>query len=418
MKRLGQLCLLIPVLLLFACTDTKQTSSSQDTQDSIEYGTWRFTLSLGNKELPFNAAIEKNGSSVSFHVINSDERIELSNCRIENDTLKASFPAFDSDIELFIESPQLLTGNWLNKSKGDDYIIPLIGESSKSFRFTPSKSSKAIPLRYHVVFSPDADDAWDAVLELENKEGILSGTFLTETGDYRYLDGNIMNQKIYLSTFDGSHAFYFEADITGDSLTNGMFLSGNHYERPWVGSASDSFELTQPEKLTYLNEGYQYFDFKLPNQDGDTMTWKDLDTGDKVVIIDIMGSWCPNCLDANIALKELVDKYDDSDVELVTIAFERSNDLDEAKERVFKMQESIGLSQEFLFGGRADKKSASRAFPMLNHIMSFPTLIFIDKDRDIRQIYTGFYGPGTGEYYDDFMVNTEKLLDSLVSENI
>ena len=67
-------------------------------------------------------------------------------------------------------------------------------------------------------------------------------------------------------------------------------------------------------------------------------------------------------------------------------------------------------------GGKASKKVAEEKFPMLSSVSSFPTLIFIGKDREVKEVYTGFYGPGTGTFYDDFMTSKEELLAKLVSE--
>jgi thiol-disulfide isomerase/thioredoxin len=292
-----------------------------------------------------------------------------------------------------------------------------MAERGKDFRFTNTRSTKALPNRYKVIFDQNSEDAFPAVLILNNIEGTLDATFLTETGDFRFLEGNIMNERIYLSAFDGSHVFYFEAEISGDSLVNGIFRSGPTYEASWEAAADSLYELTPPDKLTYMEEGYKYVELPFPNQDGDTLDWKGLDLENKVVVIDIFGSWCPNCMDASIALHELTKKYSDNDIAIVPVAFELTQELSVARERVFKMQNDLGLPTHFLFGGTASKKNAAAKFPMLNNISSFPTIIIVDKKRNVRSVYTGFYGPGTGTHYDKFMQETDALLASLVAEN-
>ena len=39
----------------------------------------------------------------------------------------------------------------------------------------------------------------------------VAGTFLTETGDHRFLAGQVRGAEMYLSTFDGAHAFLYKA---------------------------------------------------------------------------------------------------------------------------------------------------------------------------------------------------------------
>ena len=74
------------------------------------------------------------------------------------------------------------------------------------------------------------------------------------------------------------------------------------------------------------------------------------------------------------------------------------------------------MKPNFLYGGKASIENVSADFPMLNGIMSYPTLIFIGPDRKVEDIYTGFYGPGTGMYYDQFMNHTDSLLSRLVAQ--
>jgi len=53
---------------------------------------------------------------------------------------------------------------------------------------------------------------------------------------------------------------------------------------------------------------------------------------------------------------------------------------------------------------------------MLLKIRLFPNNIFIDKKGMVRKIHTGFYGPGTGMYYTNYVRETEALLDGLLNE--
>ncbi len=416
--------LLIPFLgiFLYQCSSTTSETTiirPDENHLKLNQGSWRFALQLGAADLPFTITLNDLYSDNPVAVIhNQEEEITITDITITEDSIHLSLPVFTSVLSGKIESPSLITGVWNNNSK-KNYTIPFIAESDKDFRFTPKKSSTEIQSSYKVLFAPDTESPWDAVLKIQNDDGKLRGTFLTETGDYRYLEGDIISNSIFLSTFDGSHAFYFSAEIQGDSLIKGKFISGTHYRRNWVAIADSTFALRKPESLTFLKDGYSKFDFNLPNQDGDSVSWKDLDLDQKVVIVDIMGSWCPNCIDAKKALIALTEPYSSDQIEILTVAFELTHDIDIASTRLSKMDNDLGISsQEFLFAGYADKNRSAEVFPMLNHIMSFPTLIFIDKDRQIRQIYTGFYGPGTGDYYLNFMENTAQLLKELTEENI
>jgi hypothetical protein len=103
-------------------------------------------------------------------------------------------------------------------------------------------------------------------------------------------------------------------------------------------------------------------------------------------------------------------------VEIIGLAYERKPDFAYAKSRVQKMKELMGVDYEVLIAGVSTTESASESLPMLNQIISFPTSIVIDKKGAVRKIHTGFNGPATGKYYDDFVKEFNSLMDTLVKE--
>jgi thiol-disulfide isomerase/thioredoxin len=402
---------LILVFILYSCESADP--NAVENRIKIPATSWRFTLNLNGDILPFNGSFSKIKShSATLTLKNGEEEIIIKDVKLQNDSVIVPLPFFNTEMRLSIESPYMLSGVWVNLDK-ENYRIPLNAEQGQDFRFTNTGSDRVLPLRYMVKFELGLDSEYPAVLILKNNSGKLSGTFLTETGDYRYLEGNIMSGSIHLSTFDGSHAFLFMADISGDSLINGIFKSGKNYKADWMGVGDPNATLRDPEKITTFEKD-NLFDFELPNQDGKMATWKNSDLEGKVVVLDIMGTWCPNCMDASRALKELSRPYSEDDLVVLPVLFEYRDDLKLAKSAFSEYSQKLNISEKFLFGGRASKKIANEKFPMLSSISSFPTLVFIGRDRQVAHVYTGFYGPSTGEYYTDFMNSKKKLLQSLV----
>lgn len=149
---------------------------------------------------------------------------------------------------------------------------------------------------------------------------------------------------------------------------------------------------------------------------GDTVKYPSPNFNDKVVLIQVFGTWCPNCMDETKFLAQWYEENKDRGVEILAIAYERKNDLEYAAQRVKKVKEKLGANYQFLFGGSSDKSMASESLPMLNEIISFPTLIFIDKKGRVRNIHTGFSGPGTGKYYDEFIEEFNQVTKKLIEE--
>lgn len=370
-------------------------------------------MNMNGDLLPFNATLSNPDSdkpSITFY--NGSEKISASHIILRNDSLIVELPVFNTAILARIESPTMISGYYCDFNK-ENYRIPLSAEYGPDFRFTNTSSNTEIPKRYKAVFTEGDSSQDTSILVLNNESGKLEGTFMTETGDYRHLQGNIMNSSVYLSTFDGSHAFFFRADIKNDSLVNGIFKSGIHYESSWEASSNDTFNLRNPNTLT-TSDHSSVFDFLLPNHKGDTVSWADLNLTGKVVVVDIMGTWCPNCMDAGRTLSRASEIY--PNVVILPILFEYKDDLIWARRAYAKFSENIDMPDTFLFGGKAKKDLASSKFPMLSGISSFPTLIYIDKNRQIRNIYTGFYGPATGNKYKEFIDMNDSILKQLSSE--
>ena len=305
----------------------------------------------------------------------------------------------------------------MNYYKGDDYKIPVtarFGEGTLFSNLNPEYSEN-FEGKYAVVFSPKTGTSNNAIGLFEQEGNVVTGTFATETGDYRYLAGNVSGDKLFLSTFDGSHAFLFEAEQTDSGLV-GTFYSGTHWKENWIAQKNDSAQLRNPNSLTFIKEGYDGLSFSFPNENGDSISLNNKLFEDKAVIVQIMGSWCPNCLDETKYLSILYDKYNEKGLEVVALAFERTKTQEKAMHNLTRLKNRTGARYTFLLGGATRNDKAAEKLPMLNHIMSYPTAIFLDKEKTVRRIHTGFYGPTTGKFYDDFILETEALVEAMLGE--
>ena len=133
--------------------------------------------------------------------------------------------------------------------------------------FLPGKPNPIYEGKWEVTFSPQTKDSSKAigVFTHSNGSSYVTGTFLTETGDYRYLDGMMYNGMLYLSCFDGSHAYLFTAENNNAEITNGHFYSGTAWEEPWIGKRNDAFKLNDPETITKLKTETSKVEFSFNN---------------------------------------------------------------------------------------------------------------------------------------------------------
>lgn len=401
---------LLSVILLVIISN----SAYSQKQSKIKKGGWISELQLNESDvLPFNLTVKKNNL---LSVINAEEEIILNEPIFKNDSFYVKFPYFNSELIFHKDSKKSLNGYWVNYNKGLDYKIPFSSTKKRSMRFSIPKKAKniaSIDGTWQVEFEPNTNSAYPAVGVFKQKNNQVSGTFLTETGDYRFLDGNITSDSLYLSCFDGSHAFLFKAALINDTL-NGSFFSGKHWKSAWNGIKNESFKLTSPDELTYIIDDNDVT-FNLKDLNNIDYTFPNDQTKDKVVIIQIMGTWCPNCLDETTYYKELYNKYHDQGLEIISICYEAGNSNEHYIKNISRLKEKLNLDFTFLIGGEASKNLASKHFEMLNEVISFPTSIFIGRDGNVKRVHTGFNGPGTGSYYTEYVIKTEALIQTLLS---
>ena len=350
---------------------------------------------------------------------NGDEMIQLNKPEQKGDSLYVRFPFFNSMLVFKAETKRSINGYWINFNKKGIYKIPFSSKKKRSQRFSLAQRKVVntnLDGKWEVTFEPNTNSAYPAVglFSQEKGKSEVSGTFLTETGDYRYLEGNIVNDSLFLSCFDGSHAFLFKAGIKDETL-KGKFFSGKHWSSYWEGKRNDSIELKNPEDLTYIVDNKEVV-FDLKDMEGKDFSFPNNKYEGKVTIIQIMGTWCPNCLDETIYYKDLYSNYHSDGLEIISIAYETGSSDEDYIESVTRLRNKLSLNFTFLIGGAANKNLASEHFSMLNEIISFPTSIFIGRDGQVKRIHTGFNGPGTGDYYTEYVRNTNSLIEKLLAE--
>lgn len=383
----------------------------------LKIGIWRGALQLNDStELPFNFEVVYDLGIYSVVFSNADEHISTTEIAIQGDSVLISMPVFDSEFRCKNYGDSL-KGVWINHARKNKNVIPFTAKAGETKRFlmVPTKPLQ-LTERYKVTFEPGTKDEYFSVGTFTAQSGMTKGTFTTETGDYRYLEGYSAYGKFMVSCFDGAHAFLFTARRSNDSLLSGNFYSGAHGHETFVAVQDEKFELRNPDSLTYLKPGFTKVDFDFKNLEGKNISLKDDKFKNKVVIIQIMGSWCPNCMDETKFLAPFYDKYKPKGLEVVGLAFERTDDFNKAVSNVSRMKNKFDANYEFLITMKTGADQASEALPMLNKVMAFPTTIYIDKKGIVRKIYTGFYGPATGQKYSSYVEETTRFVEKLLAE--
>lgn len=383
-----------------------------------------------NGELPFNFLVEYTDDT-TFQVVllNGEERIvskDVSFGRSKSrakDSIRINFPIYDTYIVGLYEEG-IIEGEWVVNYR-EKYSIPFIARFGMDYRFTQIPKPAEIDLTgtWEVTFGPGGDEPspFAGIGEFVQTENNLQGTFRTETGDYRYLHGVVSGDKAYLSVFDGSHAFLFEAKIDTENETMvGSFRSGKHYRTVWEARRNSEATLTSPYQLTSVNDAGTPIDFSFIDTNGDTISLSDPAFEGKAKLVQIFGTWCPNCRDETRFLLEYLQANDLPNLQVMGIGFERYRQEEKSLAALDRFKTQMEVPYPVLYGGYYDKGEASERLPMLSKIISYPTLLFIDGENRVRKIHTGFEGPATSRYeafQAEFEESIQQLLATLQSES-
>ena len=387
--------------------------------ERIKAGTYRVVLQLPGGELPFGLDLEHKGSDWTGFLINGSERLEVSEVAVEGSHLQMKMPGYENRLTAEALNGALEGEVVLNKLGGKDQHLPLHARLEQNYRFFPPPSTASIDVsgRWSVTFTGDDGKSETAVGEFSQVHDVVTGTFLTDGGDHRYLAGQVQGDELALSTFDGAHAFLYKAKVSDpDGGLTGDFWYGTSLHERWTARRDANAALRDSYSVTALRAETKTFDFAFPDLSGNTVTSKDAKFRGKVLVIAIGGSWCPNCHDEAAFLEPLYREYRGKGLEVVALMFEHFGDFERAATATSRFRQQYGIEYTTLIAGVSDIDEAGKRLPALRQFYGFPTTILVDRKGQVRKIHTGFSGPATGEHYTQFVQEFKRNLEQLLDE--
>ena len=388
-------------------------------QCHAQEGLWDARIACPGGSIRFGLKIEHSQSDDKWSawLVNGDEEIDVPKVKVAEDgTLTLAIDHYDSQIKLTpidgtnVAKPKM-KGTWTKRraaTKSVKMDVEVYASSEEQNEINPSKFDGC----WEVKFSSSEEPAV-GVFKTDPKTGKLGGTFLTTTGDYRFLSGTHSKDEMTISCFDGAHAFLFKAAFGDDGSIAGDFWSSKHWHETWTASRNEKAELADSFELTKASQA-NINALSFPDLDGKQTRLDDDQFAASVRIIHIFGSWCPNCHDAAVYLSELETKYSE-DISVTGIAFELTDDLDRSAAQVRKYLKRNKLDHPVLIGGISDKSEASKAVTIIDEVRSYPTTIFADKSGKIIAVHQGFSGPATGDAYVKLKKKFESTIDGILA---
>lgn len=413
--------LLRPAILLVSAAFLCSAHAEARSTNFPKEGTWRGVFDVNGDPLPFQFEIKgKRAENATLTLLNGKRRDEFKVQQTAPDTLFVKMNTYDAALEVKIESRERLVGVYKSlvpSQRGSD--LPLVAEYGKKYRFVEPAKNVAPQADLNgkwaiQILSKEAGN--NQVALLEQKGNQLGGVFMTVVGDTRELAGTVQGNEFYLSGFTGPSPVLIKGTIAEDGSLTGVISRGIYRTTKFEGRKQQDVELPDPYKLTYLKPGYSRLDFTFPDLEGKPVSLSDAKYQGKVVIVEIIGSWCPNCTDQTRFLAPWYKANRDRGVEIIAVAFEQEDSLEYAQYTLGKLRDFFDIRYDIVFGGIADKKVATEKLGALNFMAAFPTTIVIDRKGEVREIYTGYTGEITGDYFKQYVSKFNGTLDALLAE--
>ncbi|MFM7565753.1 MAG: TlpA family protein disulfide reductase [Flavobacteriales bacterium] len=352
-------------------------------------------------------------------ILNGEERITLVFEGRRSDSLFFNFPYAAGKL-VFHEATK--RGYWLNLNKAIPVQIPLTLEIkpktegvSNKFDAAFEENTDAFTGVFDVTFYEDGEKSTAiGIFDCQGKG--VKGTFRTQTGDYRYLSGGVFKNTLKLSCFDGYHAYLFEANIDSSGILHGVFYAGQRYRAEWLGIRNNHAALSPENEISFSIHPLTPLSIDVKSFRGKEITLDKSFFKGRPTVVQLMGSWCPNCLDESLYFNALNSSGRYKPIRFVGVSFENGSSDKEKIKRMKGFSKRVSLNYPLYLGGGASTAEASKVFHQLNGVYSFPTTVFLDKQGRVVEVHSGFDGPATGGHFNQWKEKTQDLLRKLIEE--
>jgi peroxiredoxin len=373
-------------------------------------GLWDATVTDQDLMVPFRIELAGDGAQMRGALINGDERVPSTSGRFENGSLVLNFDHYAAKLEAVLKDGYL-EGTYNRGPKGS-YAFA-------AKRFAPSPLTQeqvpAIAGLWEVqVKSPKGESAWRFIVRQSGPE--ISAVILRVDGDTGTLTGTYQDSKFRLGHFAGTSPLLI--DVT--PLKDGTLELVRNNKEKWTAIRSTEArakglpEPADPSRHTSVKDPTEPLGFRFPDLNSNIVSNTDERFQNKVVIVAISGSWCPNCHDEAPFLVELYRKFHTRGLEIVALSFEEP----EQQKNLSRLRAFIrqyGIEYPVLMPGEPSELTAK--LPQAVNLNSWPTTFFLGRDGRVRSVHAGFAGPASGRFHEQQKEEITALVERLLSEN-
>jgi thiol-disulfide isomerase/thioredoxin len=367
-------------------------------------GVWDATVVANGNRVPFRFVIEGKQGNIAGVFSNGRDQYRSTKGSFDGRKLELEFDYYATKLEAVYEGGEL---------KGQ------YGRAKRLYEFAarPAGAREERPGAPEIggeweieTISAKGEKAWRLIVE--QKGGWAAASVLRIDGDTGLLSGNFDGEKFVLGHFSGARPGLLEIRRGGEGML-GLRLNGKDYvaRRPEAARAAGLSGPTDAHQFTGVKNANEPLRFSARDLNGKLVTESDERFRGKVVLVNITGSWCPNCHDEAPFLADLYRKYRGRGLEIVALDFEEAEQLeDPARLRAFVKKH--GIEYTVLLAGETGE--AKEKLKQAENWNSWPTTFFVGRDGLVKGAHAGFPGVASGKLHEEakreFVRKVEELL--------
>jgi|TARA_B100002003_G_scaffold177483_1_gene165362 thiol-disulfide isomerase/thioredoxin len=374
-------------------------------------GRWDATIVVNDLEIPFAFEIADDGQTVQGTFFNGELRITSTGGRFDDDTLSLAFDQYATSIEASYANGQL-EGRY---ERGARRSYPFHARPATPIEAASAEAPSIAGVWIIPTESSKGERAWRFIVRQVGGE--VSGAILRVDGDTGNLTGSYRDGTFVMSHFSGARPLLLEVTLEDD----GSLRLLQNRRRELVAVRSDSAaaaelpEPSDPSRHTTVADPDEPFHFSFPDLEGRIVTNGDQLFAGKVVVVNITGSWCPNCHDEAPFLSNLYNTYHGLGLEIVALSFEEEDQLANPT-RLRAFIEKYDLDYTFLLAGVPEQ--LNEKVPQGVNLNAFPTTFILGRGGRVRAVHAGFPSPASGSFYTDVLDEVTSQIEALLAEPV
>jgi thiol-disulfide isomerase/thioredoxin len=374
-------------------------------------GRWQASAEVGGAKVPFRLDLVRKGGAVEAVFFDGRRPINRSSVGDYHDgRLHLVFASYAATLDANVRDGQL-DGAYVVGGRS----IPV--HAVRGGQPAPLRAGPDIHGEWIVPYkSRKGEAAWRLIVRQAG--GVTEASILRIDGDTGTLSGTWADGAFRLSHFAGERPALLEAAPQPDgslklTLTDNSGRLELEALRP-AAAARRGLAPTDPTRHTGVANAAEPFRFAFRDLSGRVVENTDRRFRGKVVLVNVMGSWCPNCHDEAPFLQALYRKYGKAGLEIVALDFEQPDQLaDPQRLRAFVRE--YGITYTVLLVG--EPKEAAAKLPQASNLNAWPTTFFLGRDGRVRTVHVGFTSRGSGARDAETRAAYQRDVERLLAES-